>query len=304
MKSLKQSFIRFKQENMTDRAAALTFYAVLSLFPGLLVVVGLVGLLGQYPETTDRLLEIVGRLGPESAIETFRGPIESVVRNKGGAGAIFGVGLIAALWSASGYVGAFMRTADEIHEVPRQRRLLRALPVRVGLTILMAVLLAAAAVALVVTGPLAEAIGDTFGLRSTVVTIWSIGKWPLLIALVAIAFSVLYYAAPNARQSGFRSVIPGAIVAVLLWIVASVGLALYVANFGSYNKTYGSIAGMIVALLWLYVTNLAIVFGALVNVERERIRLGVPFEEPMEVDLRDPKGKDVAFSHKDRSPST
>ncbi|HZA19827.1 MAG TPA: YhjD/YihY/BrkB family envelope integrity protein, partial [Actinomycetota bacterium] len=144
---------------MTDRAAALTFYAVLSLFPGLLVVVGLVGLLGRYPETTDKLLEIVGQLGPDSAIETFRRPIESIVQNKGGAGAVFGFGLIGALWSASGYVGAFMRTADEVYEVPRQRRLIRALPVRVGLTILMAVLLAVAAVALVVTGPLAEAIG-------------------------------------------------------------------------------------------------------------------------------------------------
>jgi membrane protein len=301
LEPLKHSLIRFKQEYMTDRAAALTFYAVLSLFPGLLVVIGLIGVVGQYPETTDKLLQIVGQLGPDTAVDTFRRPIESVVQNKGGAGAILGIGLVGALWSASGYVGAFMRTANEIHEVPRDRRLVRALPVRLGLTILMAVLLAAAAVALVVSGPLAEAIGNSFNLGSTLLTLWSVGKWPLLIAVVAAAFCILYYSAPNAKQTGFRSIIFGSVIAVLVWIVASIGLALYVANFGSYNKTYGSIGGVIVALLWLHLTNLAIVFGALVNVERERTRRGIPFEEPMEVDLRDPKGKEIAYTHRDRS---
>jgi membrane protein len=298
MRAFKQALIRFKQENMTDRAAALTFYAVLSIFPALLVVVALVGVLGQFPETTDKLLEIVGQLGPQSAIETFRGPIESVVQNKGGAGTLLGIGLLGALWSASGYVAAFMRTSDEIYEVPRQRRLVRALPVRIGLTILMAVLLAVVAIALVVTGPLAEAIGGAFGLRSAAVTTWSIGKWPVILVLTAIAFSLLYYAAPNVKHRSFRSIIPGGFIAVLAWILVSVAFAVYVANFGSFNKTYGSIGAVIVALLWLYLSNLAVVFGALVNAERERVNLGVPFEEPMEIDLRDPKGKETAHARR------
>jgi len=166
MKALANAFRRYMHLNLSDRAAALTYYAVLSLFPALLAVVALIGVFGQYPETTDKMLEIVGQLGPASAIDTFRGPIESVVQNKGGAGALLGFGLLGALWSASGYVAAFMRASNEIYEAPRDRRLIRKLPVRIGLTIMMTLLLAVVAVALVLTGPLAEAIGSVFGLES------------------------------------------------------------------------------------------------------------------------------------------
>jgi membrane protein len=292
MKTLTSAFRRYVDFNLSDRAAALTYYSVLSLFPALLAVVALVGVFGQYPETTDKILQIVGQLGPESAVDTFRKPIESVVQNKGGAGALLGLGLLGALWSASGYVGAFMRASNEIYEAPRDRRLIRKLPVRLGLTIMMTLLLAIVAVALVVTGPLAEAIGSTFGLASTALTIWSIGKWPVMILLAAVAFTLLYFGAPNVRQASFRSILPGGLLAVIVWIVATLGFALYVANFGSYSQTYGSLGAVIVALLWLYITNTAIVFGATFNAERQRARGGQDDDRPY-IELRDKKGKEV-----------
>jgi membrane protein len=290
--AFRTAMVRFKEENMTDRAAALTYYSVLSLFPALIVVVALVGVFGKYPETTDKLLQIVNQLGPETAVETFRRPIESVVQNKGGAGALLGLGLIAALWAASGYVGAFMRASNEIYEVPRDRRFLRKLSVRLGLTVVMVLLLAVVAVALVITGPLAEAVGSAFGLGTTAVTIWSVTKWPVLVVLTAIAFALLYFASPNVRLSSFRAILPGGLLAVGIWIAASIGFAFYVANFGSYNKTYGTLGAVVVALVWLYISNNAILFGALFNVERER-EDWVLEDEPEQIDLRDSKGKAV-----------
>jgi membrane protein len=292
MKALANALGRYMNLNLSDRAAALTYYSVLSLFPALLAVVALIGVFGQFPETTDKMLEIVGQLGPASAVDTFRGPIESVVQNKGGAGALLGFGLLGALWSASGYVAAFMRASNEIYEAPRDRRLIRKLPVRLGLTIMMTLLLAVVAVALVLTGPLAEAIGSAFGLQSTAVTIWSIAKWPVMILLAAVAFALLYFAAPNVRHETFRSVLPGGLLAVMIWIIATVGFGLYVANFGSYNQTYGSLGAIIVALLWLYITNNAILFGATFNAELQRAHGGPEDDRPF-VDLRDPKGKEI-----------
>jgi membrane protein len=291
----KAAMVRFKEENMTDRAAALTYYSVLSLFPALIVVVALVGVFGKYPETTDKLLQIVNRLGPNTAVETFRSPIESVVQNKGGAGALLGIGLVGALWSASGYVGAYMRASNEIYEVPRDRRLLRKLSVRLGLTVAMMLLLAVVAVALVLTGPLAEATGSAFGLASTAVTVWSIAKWPVLILLTAVAFALLYFGGPNVRQPTFRSILPGGLLAVGVWIAASIGFAFFVANFGSYNETYGTLSAVVVALLWLFITNNAILFGSLFNAERQREARQLE-DEAGQIDLRDSKGKTVPYT--------
>jgi membrane protein len=291
----KAAMVRFKEENMTDRAAALTYYSVLSLFPALIVVVALVGVFGKYPETTDKLLQIVNRLGPNTAVETFRSPIESVVQNKGGAGALLGIGLVGALWSASGYVGAYMRASNEIYEVPRDRRLLRKLSVRLGLTVVMMLLLAVVAVALVLTGPLAEATGSAFGLASTAVTVWSIAKWPVLVLLTAVAFALLYFGGPNVRQPTFRSILPGGLLAVGVWIAASIGFAFFVANFGSYNETYGTLSAVVVALLWLFITNNAILFGSLFNAERQREARQLE-DEAGQIDLRDSKGKTVPYT--------
>jgi membrane protein len=296
MGAIGRTIARYTKENMTDRAAGLTYYSLLSLFPAMLVIVALVGLLGQYPETTDKMLQIVDQLGPATAVDTFRKPIEGVVRNKGGAGALLGIGLIGALWSASGYIAAFMRASNEIWEVPRERRFFRKLPVRLGLTVLMTVVFAIVAVALVVTGALAEAIGGVVGLSDTAVTLWSFAKWPVIVLLAALAFALLYYGAPNVRPPGFGFLIPGALLAVVLWIVASVAFAIYLANFGSYNATYGALGAVIVLLLWLNISNNAILLGALFNAERERSRQGQSLDEGLDVDLRDRKGKDIAYT--------
>jgi membrane protein len=293
METIRHTLVRFRRENMTDKAAGLTYYSVLSLFPAMLVLVALIGVLGQYPETTDKLLQIVQKLGPSSAVDTFRRPIEGIVRNKDSASALLGLGLVVALWSASGYVGAFMRTSNEIYEVPKERRLWRKLPVRVGLTVLMTVFLAAASIALVVTGPLAEAVGRVIGLESQTVTFWSIAKWPALVVVVTLAFALLYFGAPNARQPSFRTLLPGSLLAVVAWIIASIGFAAYVANFGSYNKTYGTLGAMIVLLLWIFITNNAVIMGALFNAERIRSRQGIRLEDDLGLDMRDPKGKAI-----------
>ena len=277
--TLKRTFKRFQEDNGTDWAAALTYYSVLSIFPGLLVLVALLGVLGQHPQTTDAMLEIVSDLGPESAVDTLREPIESVTRTAGGAAALLGVGLLGALWSASGYLGAFTRASNAVYEVEEGRPFWKLRPQQIGMTILMVVMLALLLVGLVVTGPLARAVGDVVGLGEAAVTIWGIVKWPVMIAIVTTMFAALYYWAPNVEQPKFRWISPGSIVAVLAWILASAAFGLYVANFGSYNATYGSLGGMIVFLLWLWITNNAVLFGQELNAELERqreIERGVP----------------------------
>jgi membrane protein len=289
--SFKRTIRRYKQDNLTDWAAALTYYSTLSLFPALLVLVALVGLFGQYPETTNTLLRIVRQIGPASAVQTFKGPIEGVVKNKGGAGALFGIGLAAALWSASGYVGAFMRASNRIYEV-HERRFWKQRPLQLGITLVMVLGLAIIAMAIVLTGPLAEAVGRVLGLSSLTVTVWSVAKWPVLLVLVMAMISLLYYVAPNVRQPGFRVVTPGAILAILLWVVASAAFGYYVANFGSYNKTYGGLGAIIIFLVWLYISNNALLLGALVNAEGERnreLKAGLPAEEGLYLETRDPR---------------
>jgi membrane protein len=262
----------FRDDRLTDWAAALTYYAVLALFPALLVFVALVGLFGQYPKTTDSLLEIVGKLGPRSAVDTFREPITSVVRDKGGAGALLGVGLLGAVWSASGYVGAFMRASNAIYEVEEGRRFWKLRPIQIAVTVLMVLMAAIVAMAIVVTGPLAHAIGDVIGLGDTAVLVWEIAKWPVLLVVVLTMFAILYYVAPNVRLPAFRWLSPGAVVAITIWLVSSVAFGVYVRNFGSYNKTYGALGGVIIFLVWMWLSNLALLVGAEFNAELERGR--------------------------------
>jgi membrane protein len=269
---LKRTLKEFQDDNLTDWAAALTYYAVLALFPALLVLVALLGLVGQYPQTTNSLLDIVGKLGPSSAVDTFRKPIEGVVQSKGGAGALLGFGLLGALWSASGYIGAFFRASNIVWDIEEGRPVWKLLPLRVVVTLVGVLAVAVVLIGLVLTGPLAQAVGDVIGLGSTAVTVWNIAKWPVLLGIVITIISVLYYIAPNVKHPKFSWVTPGGIVAVLVWIVASVGFAFYAANFASYNKTYGSLGAMIVFLVWLWITNLAILFGAELNAELERSR--------------------------------
>jgi membrane protein len=261
-----------KDDNLTDWAAALTYYAFLALFPALIVLVALLGIFGQYPETTDRLLKIVASLGPPSAVDALREPVTSVVREKGGAGALLGLGLLGAVWAASGYVGAFMRASNAIYDVEEGRPFWKLRPVQLIVTLLMVFAAALVALALVVSGPVARAVGQAVGLGSTAVLVWDIAKWPVLLVIVIVMFAVLYYAAPNVRLPGFRWLSPGGILAVIVWLAASALFALYVANFGSYNKTYGALGAIVVLLVWMWITNLAILLGAEFNAEVERGR--------------------------------
>ena len=288
---LKRTVTEFREDNLTDWAAALTYYGVLSLFPALLALVSILGLVGQ--SATEPLVENVGRFAPGAAKDIVTSAIENLQKSQGAAGLAFIVGLAAALWSASGYIGAFIRAANAIWDVEEGRPVWKTIPLRLGITLVMLVLLAITAVAVVLTGPLAERVGDLVGLGSAAVTIWDIAKWPVLILVVSFMFAILYYAAPNVRQPGFRWVSPGGILAVLLWIVASAAFAFYVATFGSYNKTYGSVGAVIIFLVWLWISNIAVLLGAEFNAEIERgrqIEAGQPAEEEPFLPLRDEPG--------------
>ena len=280
--TLKKSALEFNEDHMTDWAAALTYYGLLSLFPALIALVSIVGLFGDPESTTQSITDIVTDLGPDSAADTFAEPIQSITDNRSAAGVLFFVGLGAALWSASGYVGAFMRAANVIWETPEGRPFLKLRPLQLGVTLLLVVLFALVAVSLVLTGPVVEAVGDSLGIGSTALTIWDIAKWPVLLAIAVFMVGVLYYAAPNVKLPGFRWLTPGSIFAVFGWIAASAAFAFYVANFGSYDKTYGSLGAIVTLLVWVWISNLALLFGMELNAERERSReldAGVPRAE-------------------------
>ncbi len=285
---VKRTAAEFQEDNLTDWAAALTYYAVLALFPGVIVLVAILGLLGS-ADTFTALLEIVRQVGPASAVDTVAGPIQSVIAEKQTAGALLGFGLLTALWSASAYVGAFFRAANQIYEVAEGRPFWKLRPLQIGVTIAMALLLALVILAVVVTGPLAEAIGNVIGLGALTVTIWSIAKWPVLVGVVMFMFAVLYYVSPNVRPPRFRWFTVGGAAALLLWVVSSGLFGLYVANFGSYNKTYGALGGVILFLTWVWISNLALLVGAELNAELERereLKAGLPAKEELQLPPR------------------
>jgi membrane protein len=295
---LKRTVKEFQNDNLTDWAAALTYYSVLALFPALLVLVALVGVFGQYPQTTDTMIDVLRQTGVQSdTLRSVEDAINGVVQNKGGAGALLGFGLLGAMWSASGYIGAFMRASNNIYEKPEGRPFYKLRPLQVLVTLTMVLLLALVLIAIVVSGPLAEAIGDQIGLGSTAVTVWNIAKWPVLAFIVSLMLAVLYYAAPNARLPKFQWISPGAIVALVVWVVVSFGFFLYANNFGSYNATYGTLGGAITLLVWLWISNLAVLFGQELNAEIERGREVAAGKrgavEDIQLPLRDKPKKDA-----------
>jgi membrane protein len=267
---LKKTVREFQDDNLTDWAAALTYYGVLSIFPALLVVVSVLGLIGQ--SATQPLIDNLGSVAPGPAKDIFTSAIQNLQGSRGSAGLVFVVGLLVAIWSASGYIAAFMRASNAIYDIEEGRPIWKTLPVRVGLTALLMLLTAASAVAVTLSGGLAERAGDLLGVGDTAVQAWNIAKWPVLLVLVSLMFALLYWAAPNVKQPGFRWITPGSVLAVLGWIIASLGFAFYVANFGSYNKTYGALAGPIIFLVWLWISNVVILLGAEFNAELERAR--------------------------------
>ncbi|MEU9016803.1 YihY/virulence factor BrkB family protein [Actinomadura sp. NPDC048394] len=259
----------FQRDNLSDWAAALTYYAILSIFPAMLVVVSLIGLGGK--SVTNDLIDNLNGIAPGAVKTVLVNAITQLQNNRAGAGVIAIVGILAAIWSASGYVGAFMRASNAIYDIPEGRPVWKTVPLRVGVTVVTLVLLSASVIAVIVSGPLARKAGDLLGLGSTAVTVWDIVKWPVMLIIVSFLFALLYWAAPNAKR-GFRWVTPGGVLAIVLWLAASGVFAAYVTNFSNYNKTYGSLAGIIIFLVWLWITNLAILLGAEMNAELERGR--------------------------------
>ena len=280
--ALRRTFDGFRSDQVTDLAAGLTYYAVLALFPALIALVSIVGLFGDPEATTRTITDIVSDLGPETAADTFNGPIESLTANRGTAGFLFVAGMVGALYSASGYVGAFMRASNRIYGVQEGRPFWKLRPLQIAVTLTMVLMLVVVLGALVLSGPLAETVGNAVGLGETAVTVYGLAKWPVLIALVLAMLSVLFYVAPNVRLPGFKLITPGSGLAVVVWLLASAGFAFYVANFGSYDKTYGTLGGVVSFLVWLWITNIAVLLGVELNSEIERSRemnAGVPGAE-------------------------
>ncbi len=280
--TLKRTVAEFQDDNLSDWAAALTYYGLLSLFPMVIALVSIVGLFGDPHSTTRTVTDIVTRIGPESGAETFAGPIQSITSNRSSAGVLFVLGIATALWSASGYVGAFIRASNVIYETEEGRPFWKLRPLQVAVTFAMVLMVAWVLLALVLTGPVVRAVADPLGVGDSAITVWNYAKWPILAALFIVMIDILYYAAPNAKLRGFVWLTPGALLALGIWALASAGFAIFVANFGAYDKTYGTLGGVVVLLVWIWITNVAILLGHELNAERERsaeIAEGVPRAE-------------------------
>ena len=278
--TLKRTLREFKEDDLTLLAAALTYYGVLSLFPALLVLLALLGLAGT--DTIDTLLKNLGGLTPTATRDVVTNAVRDLQSANSKAGFALVAGLAGALWSASGYVGGFMKATNVIYEVEEGRKFWKLKPLQILVTVVIMILTTVIVLAIVVTGPVAERVGQIVGAGDTAVTVFNIAKWPVIALIVSQIFAFLYYVGPNVKQPGFRWVSPGGLVAVVLWIVASAAFAFYVANFGSYSKTYGSMAAVIVFLVWLWITNLVMLLGAELNAEIERgrqIEAGHPPEQ-------------------------
>ncbi|WP_254185634.1 YihY/virulence factor BrkB family protein [Nocardioides panacis] len=280
----------FSQDQCTDLAAALTYYAVLAMFPAFIALVSLIGLFGQGPKTVTALLDVLRQVGAGSAAKTLEPTLTSLAGQPQAAGIAFVVGLATALWSASGYVGAFSRAMNRMYEVGEGRPVWKLRPVQLLVTLVELLLVAAVLLALVLTGPAASAVGDAIGIGSTAITVWNIAKWPVMLLVVVLVVAILYWATPNIKQPKFRWVSIGALVAIVVLVLATALFGFYVAHFSSYNKTYGSLAGVVVFLLWLWITNLVLLFGAELDAEIERgreLQAGIAAEETVQLPPRD-----------------
>ncbi|WP_338183111.1 YihY/virulence factor BrkB family protein [Jatrophihabitans sp.] len=292
---LRRSLAQFKHDDITDRAAALTYFGVLALFPAALVLVSILGLLGR--STTNKVLANIDQLAPGGVRSFLNDVITQTQGRTGAAGAAAVIGVLLALWSASGYVAAFMRATNTIYGVDEGRPIWKTAPVRLAVTITVLVMLVLSAVIVIFTGSIATQFGHALGVGDTGVLVWDIAKWPVLLALVSVMFSLLYWACPNVKQPGFRWVTPGGVLAVIVWLVVSAAFATYVSFAGSYNKTYGSLASVIIFLVWLWITNIAILLGAEFNAETEHqrvIQAGLPEHVEPFVEVRDTRKLDDA----------
>ncbi len=287
----KKTLREFTKDQCPDLAASLTYYAVLSLFPALLALVSLLGIFGQADKTTGALLEIVQGFAPADTVEAIREPVQKLTSSPA-AGLTLVIGLLTALWSASGYVGAFARAMNRVYEIDEGRPFVKLRGTVLGVTIVNLLIVVVLAAMLVLTGPVAESVGNAIGLGGAFLTVWNIVKWPVMVALVVMAIAILYYATPNVKQPKFRWMSLGSFIALVIFLLASLGFALYVANFSSYNETYGTIGGVIVSLLWLWILNMSLLFGAEFDAEMERgrqLQAGIEAEETIQLPPRDTK---------------
>jgi membrane protein len=288
----RKTYREFGDDHCTDLAAGLTYYAVLSLFPAAIAVISLLGVVGQGTTSVDKVVQILQPLVSPSTMQNVQPALEHIAASRG-AGLGLVLGLLGALWSASGYVGAFGRAMNTVYEIDEGRPFWKLRPWMILVTLIAILLVACVLVMLIVTGPLASSIGSVIGLGSQAVTAWNIAKWPVIAFFVVLIVAMLYYATPNVKHPKFRWLSVGAVVAILIWIVASVAFAFYVSSFGSYNKTYGSLGGAIAGLLWLWITNLALLFGAELDSEIERgreLQAGIAAEEELQLPARDMSG--------------
>jgi len=299
---LRKTLHEFSEDQCTDLAAALTYYAVLAVFPAMIALISILGVLGQAEAAVRTVEDTLKPLVSDTVLNTIMGALNGVATSQG-AGLALVSGLATALWSASGYVGAFSRAMNRMYEIEEGRPFWKLRPVMLLLTLIAVTLMAVALLMLIVSGPVAESIGNVVGLGSTALTVWSIAKWPVLALIVVIIVALLYYATPNVQQPKFRWISVGAGVAILTWVLASVLFAFYIANFSSYNKTYGSLAGVIITLLFLWITNLALLFGGELDAELERgrqLQAGMPAEEELQLPARDTRNIEKAEKKRDK----
>ncbi len=298
---VRRALREFLDDQCTDLAAALTYYAVLAIFPGLLAVIAIFGVVGEGEKSVNTMLDVLEPVVDASTLDQIRPVLEGLASSQA-AGIALVVGVAAALWSASGYVGAFSRAMNRVYEVEEGRPFWKLRPMQLWVTVVSVALCVLGLTILIVSGPLAKSVGDAIGMGETTVQVWNIAKWPLLLVIVVLVVALLYYATPNVKQPRFRWLSPGAILAILVWLAASAGFAFYVSGFSSYNRTYGSLAGVIVLLLWLWLTNLALLFGAELDAELERGRqllAGIPAEETLRLPVRDDRGIEKARSRQE-----
>ena len=291
--AVKRTATEFLDDGLDDWAAALTYYGVLAAFPGLILLASVLGLVGQ--PVIQPLIESLSQVAPGPVGEILTDSLINLGQNPDTAGSLAIVGLAGSLWTASGYVGAFMRASNVIYDVPEGRPIWKTLPIRLAVTVVVGLMLGVSALIVVFTGELTGWLGELLGVGPTAIAVWSVARWPVLFILVSTILGVLYWAAPNAKQAGFRWITPGGLLAVLLWIAASAGFGVYAANFGSYDKTYGTLGGVAVFLVWMWISNIAVLLGAELDAELHRARAiatGAPPDEEPYVPLRDTQALD------------
>ena len=269
----------FYDDQMTHHAAALTYYALMSLFPAVLLALSLLGLLGQYPETYNAIIGYLREVAPESVVDPLDRSLRGALQNKGAAATALVISVAVALYGTTGALEAARRALNVVFEVDGGRSFLRRKGIDVASTVVLMTLVLVSLVLAFVGGRFAEDLLGFIGLGSTAARVWNLARWPGAVATAMLVFAYIYYVTPDVHQRSFRWVTPGAAVGVLLWLVASFGFSIYVSKVADIGAIYGTFAGAIVLVFWLWLSNVALLLGAELNAELERekeLSEGVP----------------------------